>query len=258
MSTLFLWDFVSLSLKISYCHFCFVVIVVLFIFMLPVLFLAAALMYSRSPQCWWILFFLLFLTHIVCPCDYSDDRHWTWSSAFLSSGPFVSAHVLFKTDPDYLTKVTVLVFISCMSSCFRVWFRDTFLFDWDTLLSFNFFFCFVLLLFYLFPCFISKLFSEFFASALSDGFSLESEWQQDSRTLLTILADLNTVWIVSTRHLISVSSCPCTNPLVTVSSTLIATGITVTFMFHRFSVFFSVFGTYLSFRVPSTLPRDQP
>ena len=66
---------------------------------------------------------------------------------------------------------------------------------------------------------------------LSDSKSL-----QVSRTLLSILADLNNavVWMVSTHPLISKSSCPCTNPLVTVPSALITIRITVTFMFHSF------------------------
>ena len=55
-----------------------------------------------------------------------------------------------------------------------------------------------------------------------------------SRTLLSILADFNNaiVWIVSSRTLISKSSSPCTNPLVTVPSAVITIGITVNFMFH--------------------------
>ena len=52
---------------------------------------------------------------------------------------------------------------------------------------------------------IILLFWEFFAPAFAEGFSLESEWQQVTRTLLSILADLNNtvVWMVSTRPLIS-------------------------------------------------------
>ena len=43
-------------------------------------------------------------------------------------------------------------------------------------------------------------------------------------------------WMVTTRPLISESSSPFINPLVTVESAPIAIGITVTFMFHSFSV----------------------
>ena len=55
-----------------------------------------------------------------------------------------------------------------------------------------------------------------------------------TRTLLSILTDLNNavVWVVS------IHSFPRTNPLVTMLSSLITIGITVTFIFHRF--FFSV------------------
>ena len=55
---------------------------------------------------------------------------------------------------------------------------------------------------------------------------------QVSRTLLSILADLNTavVWMVSSQPLISKS----TSPFVTVLNAPITIGITVTFMFHIF------------------------
>ena len=57
-----------------------------------------------------------------------------------------------------------------------------------------------------------------------------------SRTLLSILADLNNAigWMVSTHPLIFKSSSPCINPLVTVLSTPIIVGVTITFMFHNF------------------------
>ena len=77
---------------------------------------------------------------------------------------------------------------------------------------------------------------EFFTSVLADGLSLEFEWQQVSRTLLSILAVLNNavVWMVSTRPPTSKSSSPLNNPLVTVPKAPITIGITVTFMFHSF------------------------
>ena len=70
----------------------------------------------------------------------------------------------------------------------------------------------------------------------ADGFSLESEWQQVSRTRLRILAVLSNavVWIVSTRQPTSKSSRPFNNPLVIVPKTPVTIGTIVTFMFHTF------------------------
>ena len=67
--------------------------------------------------------------------------------------------------------------------------------------------------------------------SLSGSKSLQVSW-----TLLSILAVLNNVvvWIVSTRPLISKSSSPFNNPLVTVPKAQITIGIIVTFMFHSF------------------------
>ena len=72
---------------------------------------------------------------------------------------------------------------------------------------------------------------------------------------LIILADLDNavVWMVFTRSLISKSSSPCTNPLVTVLRASIKIGITVTFMFHSFfsplarSRYLSLFSLSFSF-----------
>ena len=77
---------------------------------------------------------------------------------------------------------------------------------------------------------------EFFTSVLVDGLSLEFAWQQVSRNFLCNLAVLNNVvvCIVSTRPLISNSSCPFNNHLVTVPKAIITIGIIVTFMFHSF------------------------
>ena len=62
------------------------------------------------------------------------------------------------------------------------------------------------------------LYKKHHRTTLADCFSLEFEWQQVSRTLLSILVDLNiaVVWTVSTRPLIFKSSSSCTKPLVTV------------------------------------------
>ena len=64
----------------------------------------------------------------------------------------------------------------------------------------------------------------------------DSKFPQVSRTLLSILADLNNVveWIVSTRPLISKSSSPFNYPLVTGPKVRTTIGIIVTFMFHSF------------------------
>ena len=91
---------------------------------------------------------------------------------------------------------------------------------------------------------------------------------QVSRSLLSILADLNNavVVMVSTRPLISKTAIPCTNPLVTVPRPPITVGITVTFMFHSLfsslersrylSLFFFFFFFFFCF--PSVLPCGHP
>ena len=93
-----------------------------------------------------------------------------------------------------------------------------------------------------------------FQWCLSDNKSL-----QVSRTLLSILADLSNavVWIVSTHPLISKSSSPFTNPLVTVPRAPVTIGITVTFMFHSFLIPLRVRGTYSSFRFLSLVLSGQ-
>ena len=66
----------------------------------------------------------------------------------------------------------------------------------------------------------------------------ESKSPQVSRTLLSILSDLNNivVWIVSTHPLISKSFIPCTNPLVTLLSTPITIGISITVVIIIYSL----------------------
>ena len=84
---------------------------------------------------------------------------------------------------------------------------------------------------------------------------------QVSRTLLSILADLCNalVWIVSPRPLISKSSSPFTNLLVTVPRAPITTGITVTFKFQIFSLISQQRpSTYTSLRFLSILHCGQP
>ena len=64
----------------------------------------------------------------------------------------------------------------------------------------------------------------------------DSKSPQVSRILLSILAVLYNavVWMVSTRQPTSKSSCPFSNPLVTVPNAPITIGIIVTCMFHSF------------------------
>ena len=86
----------------------------------------------------------------------------------------------------------------------------------------------------------------------------DSKSSQVSRTLLSILAVLNivVVWMVSTRPPTSKSSCPFSNPLVTVPKAPITIGIIITFMFQciflfnslgrsRYSSFFSYFFSFI-------------
>ena len=90
---------------------------------------------------------------------------------------------------------------------------------------------------------------EIFTPVLADRFSLEFEWQQDSRTLLSILN--NTVVWMGSCPLISKSSIPFTNPWGIVPRAPTTIGITVTFMFHSLFFFSSLANsTYLS---PSSL-----
>ena len=78
---------------------------------------------------------------------------------------------------------------------------------------------------------------------------IDSKSPQISRTLLSILADLNNavVRIVSVCPLISKSCSPSKNPSVTVPRVLITIGITTTFMFHSFFFNFQARSRYLSF-----------
>ena len=82
----------------------------------------------------------------------------------------------------------------------------------------------------------------FFPPALADSFSPDFEWQQVS----TLLGLFTVFWLVSTRPLTSKSSNPCAFFLVIVPRAPITIGITVTFMFHSFSIPWQGPGTYLA------------
>ena len=93
---------------------------------------------------------------------------------------------------------------------------------------------------------------KFFKSALADGFSLKSEWQQVSSGIQDTsqyLVDLNnTVFKMVLAHTsISNFSNPLIKPLGTVPSTPITIGITITFQFHSFFVLWQGLITCLSF-----------
>ena len=89
-------------------------------------------------------------------------------------------------------------------------------------------------------------------------FSLEFEWYQVSSSLQvfwSILAMLEEFWMVFTRPLISKSSNPRINSLVTVPRAPIKIGITITFMFHSFfnSQTRSLYLSFFSFSFDFTL-----
>ena len=65
----------------------------------------------------------------------------------------------------------------------------------------------------------------------------DSKSRQVSKTILSILEDLNTVaWMVSTHPLIYNASSPFNNPFVIAPSAPITIDITVTFVFHSFLI----------------------
>ena len=94
---------------------------------------------------------------------------------------------------------------------------------------------------------------DIFTPETTDGLSLEFEWHQVSRNLLSIRVDLNSavVWIISTRILISYFFSPFISPLVTVPSAPIS--LVSLSCFIVFSVLLQGPGTYLSFWLHSIL-----
>ena len=79
---------------------------------------------------------------------------------------------------------------------------------------------------------------EFFTPMLTDGFPQESEWQPFSFSFQNSYqySDRSLVWMVSTYTMISEFSSSITNRLGIVPSATAIIGITVTFMFHSFSL----------------------
>ena len=112
----------------------------------------------------------------------------------------------------------------------------------------------LLLVFYSFESFSHQRLLTVFHCNVSD-----SKSSQVSTTLFSILSDLKNVvvWMVSTHPLISNSSCPRINPLLTVPRAPITNCVTFIFMFHRFfnslasSTYLSLFS--LSFCFTSSL-----
>ena len=94
---------------------------------------------------------------------------------------------------------------------------------------------------------------EFFIPTLTNGFSLTSEWPQVSRTLLSILTDLNSVVVrmVLILPLICNSFNLLAKPLETIPSTPSTIGITITFTFHSYfsslarSKYLSIFSSFI-------------
>ena len=76
---------------------------------------------------------------------------------------------------------------------------------------------------------------EYFTSVLAAGLSLEFEWLQVSRTLLSIQAGLNNmvVWMVSTRPPISKSTSLFINSLMTVTNIIIIIWLRASFQLQR-------------------------
>ena len=86
----------------------------------------------------------------------------------------------------------------------------------------------------------------------------DSKFHQISRTLLSILTDLNifVVWMIPIRPPISNSSSPLSILLVTVPSAPITIGITVTFMFNSFVLLQSLSIRFLWFPLCGRLGRQ--
>ena len=137
-----------------FCYFCFLVRVVLFIFMFSVLIHVAVislsalflcchrvlivLMHPRYLQCLWLLFLLLFLTNTACLYYHSKCKALCIAIRFLVDWFFCLTYsfVHFKNGPEYLTKGTAWVFIPLIRLLVQILVSRSISFVWDTLLLF--------------------------------------------------------------------------------------------------------------------------
>ena len=105
---------------------------------------------------------------------------------------------------------------------------------------------------------IILLFWEFFTPALANGFSLESEWQQVSTSLQDFYqySSWSQCCNLDGFHTFSKSSSPCTNPLVTVPSAPVLTGITFNFMSHSFFSSSARSNSFMWLNVSSQSPHN--
>ena len=145
-------------------HFCFQIIIVLLILMLSILFLVNIIClsllflcilrvvmskYRRYFQCLRILFFLLYLTHIVSLCHLGDIRPYGWSLVFLFSGLFVDGLPLstLRMAPGVLQGYQPKRLSPWWDFCYIVWFRVVFSYSWDIPFSFSLAWCYLLPIF---------------------------------------------------------------------------------------------------------------
>ena len=145
--------------------------------------------------------------HLECPWEFNASHFWRTDSDLFMYNLSSKTNFNFLPNPQWV--------IFAIQSCLHTYYF---------LLVFLFF-----LLSLLFEISSHQRLLMVFLWSLSDSKSL-----QVSRTLLSILADINNsvVWMLSTLPLMYKSSSPGTNLLVTVPSTPITTGIT--FIFHIF------------------------
>ena len=142
-----------------------------------------------------------------------------------SSSPFNSPLVTLPNAPITISIIVTFMFHS-------------FLIPWQGLGTYPFFTFFHYYYYYYFTSWIA--FHSRIKWLSSTGVWVTVSLLKSSGPLLSFLASVFNnlvVWMAPTRPLISNSSSLFTNPLVTIPSTPISTGISVTFMFHSFFQF---------------------